>query len=58
MSNQPKLFLSSPGGTGKEEELFHSDSVVIVNANGSGKSRLEAWIEKTTGIVTCKNLIA
>lgn len=49
MSNQPKLFLPSPDGTGNKEEIAHNGSVVIVGANGSGKSRLGAWIEKNTG---------
>ena len=37
MSNQQKLFLSSPDGSEKKEELFHNDSVVLLGANGSGK---------------------
>ena len=49
MSNQPKLFLPSPDGTSSKEEIAHNGSVVIVGANGSGKSRLGAWIEKHTG---------
>jgi energy-coupling factor transporter ATP-binding protein EcfA2 len=49
MNNQPKLFLPSPDGSGNKEEIAHNGSVVIVGANGSGKSRLGAWIEKNTG---------
>lgn len=46
MSRQPKLFLPAPDGTGNKIEIAHNGSVVIVGANGSGKSRLGAWIEK------------
>lgn len=49
MANQPKLFLPSPDGSGNKTEIIHNGSVVIVGANGSGKSRLGAWIEKNTG---------
>jgi ATPase subunit of ABC transporter with duplicated ATPase domains len=49
MSKQPQLFLPSPDGTGNKVEIAHNGSVVIVGANGSGKSRLGAWIEKNTG---------
>jgi hypothetical protein len=49
MSKQPKLFLPSADGTGNKVEIAHNGSVVIVGANGSGKSRLGAWIEKNTG---------
>ncbi|MCR4305109.1 MAG: AAA family ATPase [Gallionella sp.] len=49
MSNQPKLFLPAPDGSGHKIEIAHNGSVVIVGANGSGKSRLGAWIEKNTG---------
>lgn len=49
MSKQPKLFLPSPDGSGNNVEIHHNGSVVIVGANGSGKSRLGAWIEKNTG---------
>jgi len=49
MSKQPKLFLPAPDGTGNKIEIDHNGSIVIVGANGSGKSRLGAWIEKNTG---------
>ncbi|MBI3777062.1 MAG: AAA family ATPase [Gammaproteobacteria bacterium] len=49
MNIQPKLFLPAPDGTGNKVEVLHNGSVVIVGANGSGKSRLGAWIEKNTG---------
>ncbi|EOV0125238.1 DUF4435 domain-containing protein [Vibrio parahaemolyticus] len=44
----PKLFLPSVDGQGKRIEIEHNGSVVIVGANGSGKSRLGAWMEKNT----------
>lgn len=46
MTKQPKLFLPAPDGTSKTIEIAHNGSVVIVGANGSGKSRLGAWIER------------
>ena len=49
MSKPPKLFLPFPDGSGSKQEIHHNGSVVIVGANGSGKSRLGAWIEKNTG---------
>jgi ATPase subunit of ABC transporter with duplicated ATPase domains len=42
----PALYLPSPDGTGSKIEIQHNGSVVIVGANGSGKSRLGAWIER------------
>ena len=42
----PRLYLPNPDGTGDKIEIKHNGSVVIVGANGSGKSRLGAWIEK------------
>ncbi len=42
----PKLFLPEQSGTGAKVEVSHNGSVVIVGANGAGKSRLGAWIEK------------
>ncbi|WP_422138335.1 DUF4435 domain-containing protein [Endozoicomonas sp. ALC020] len=42
----PKLFLPNQDGTGAKVEIEHNGSAVIVGANGSGKSRLGAWIEK------------
>ena len=48
MSKQPKLFLPSPDDSVNKVEILHNGSVVIVGANGSGKSRLGAWIEKNT----------
>jgi ABC-type cobalamin/Fe3+-siderophores transport system ATPase subunit len=42
----PALYLPSPDGTGSRIEIQHNGSVVIVGANGSGKSRLGAWIER------------
>ena len=44
----PKLYLPTPDGTGNKVEIEHNGSVVIVGANGSGKSRLGAWIERNT----------
>jgi len=46
MTKQPKLHLPAPDGTGNKIEIAHNGSVVIVGANGSGKSRLGAWIER------------
>jgi len=46
---QPQLFLPASDGTDTKIEIPHNGSVVIVGANGSGKSRLGAWIEKNTG---------
>ena len=45
MPAQPRLYLPTPDGTGNKVEIKHNGSVVIVGANGSGKSRLGAWIE-------------
>lgn len=42
----PKLFLPNQDGTGYKVEIEHNGSAVIVGANGSGKSRLGAWIER------------
>ncbi len=47
MPSSPSLYLPTPDGTGNKVEIKHNGSVVIVGANGSGKSRLGAWIEKT-----------
>lgn len=44
----PKLFLPKSDGSGQKLEVEHNGSVVIVGANGSGKSRLGAWIERNT----------
>lgn len=44
----PKLFLPKQDGSGQKVEIVHNGSVVIVGANGAGKSRLGAWIEKNT----------
>lgn len=44
----PKLFLPDPDGSGRKFEVEHNGSVVIVGANGAGKSRLGTWIEKNT----------
>ncbi|ENY3129445.1 DUF4435 domain-containing protein [Vibrio cholerae] len=44
----PKLFLPSQDGSGQKVEVVHNGSLVIVGANGAGKSRLGAWIEKNT----------
>jgi ABC-type cobalamin/Fe3+-siderophores transport system ATPase subunit len=41
----PKLFLPESNNTGKMVEIPHNGSVVIVGANGSGKSRLGVNIE-------------
>ncbi|MDZ7969839.1 MAG: AAA family ATPase [Nostoc sp. DedSLP03] len=48
MSLQPRLYLPTSDGTGNKVEIIHNGSVVIVGANGSGKSRLGAWIERNT----------
>lgn len=42
----PKLSLPNPDGSGSTVLVEHNGSVVIVGANGAGKSRLGAWIEK------------
>ncbi|MFV8406695.1 DUF4435 domain-containing protein [Vibrio harveyi] len=44
----PKLFLPNQDGSGQKVEIDHNGSAVIVGANGAGKSRLGAWIEKNT----------
>jgi ABC-type cobalamin/Fe3+-siderophores transport system ATPase subunit len=44
----PNLFLPDPTGNGTQVPVTHNGSVVIVGANGSGKSRLGAWIEKNS----------
>jgi Tfp pilus assembly ATPase PilU len=41
MPSLPRLYLPTPDGTGNKVEIEHNGSVVIVGANGSGKSRLE-----------------
>jgi energy-coupling factor transporter ATP-binding protein EcfA2 len=46
MPTQPKLYLPTSNNTGGTVEIKHNGSVVIVGANGSGKSRLGAWIER------------
>ncbi|MCY6489096.1 DUF4435 domain-containing protein [Leptolyngbya sp. GGD] len=46
MLPSPSLYLPTPDGTGNKVEIKHNGSVVIVGANGSGKSRLGAWIER------------
>lgn len=46
MTKRPQLFLPDINGTGAKTEISHNGSVVIIGANGSGKSRLGAWIEK------------
>lgn len=46
MPLQPRLYLPTPDETGNKVEIKHNGSVVIVGANGSGKSRLGAWIER------------
>lgn len=53
MNKQPKLHLPDTEGTGNRTEISHNGSVVIIGANGSGKSRLGAWIEKnnTDGVI-------
>ena len=45
----PILRLPASGGGGGVTEIPHNGSVVIVGANGSGKSRLGTWIERNTG---------
>lgn len=45
----PVLRLPASGGGGDQIEVPHNGSVVIVGANGSGKSRLGAWIERNAG---------
>ena len=42
----PKLFLPNPDGSNTQVEIEHNGSAVIIGANGAGKSRLGAWIEK------------
>ncbi len=46
MSSPPILYLPASDGTGGKIEIKHNGSVVIVGANGSGKSRLGVWIER------------
>lgn len=48
MPLSPSLYLPAPDGTGNKVEIKHNGSVVIVGANGAGKSRLGAWIERNT----------
>lgn len=47
----PKLHLPASGQAGATTEISHNGSVVIVGANGSGKSRLGAWIERNAGVL-------
>ncbi|MGR5945798.1 DUF4435 domain-containing protein [Enterobacter sp. C4G1] len=42
---EPKKLIIPKGESNQEEELFSFNSFVIVGANGSGKSRLGAWLE-------------
>lgn len=58
MNKLPSLYLPEPGGTGGKVEIKHNGSVVIVGANGSGKSRLGAWIEKNTAEPTIVHRIS
>lgn len=58
MNKLPSLFLPAPDGTGAKVEVKHNGSVVIVGANGSGKSRLGAWIEKNTAETTIVHRIS
>jgi ABC-type phosphate/phosphonate transport system ATPase subunit len=46
MPPSPNLYLPTPDGTGNKVEIKHNGTVVIVGANGAGKSRLGAWIER------------
>lgn len=46
MPSLPSLYLPTPDGSGNKIEIQHNGSVVIIGANGSGKSRLGAWIER------------
>lgn len=45
----PKLYLPHTDGSNLKLEIEHNGSVVIVGANGAGKSRLGAWIERNSG---------
>lgn len=47
----PILRLPKSGTSGETTEISHNGSVVIVGANGSGKSRLGAWIERNGGVL-------
>ncbi|MEI6314424.1 MAG: DUF4435 domain-containing protein [Syntrophus sp. (in: bacteria)] len=58
MNKLPSLFLPTPDGTGNKVEVKHNGSAVIVGANGSGKSRLGAWIEKNTAEPTIVHRIS
>lgn len=44
----PELYLPNPNGSGDKIKVEHNGTVVLVGANGSGKSRLGAWIERNT----------
>jgi energy-coupling factor transporter ATP-binding protein EcfA2 len=46
MPSLPSLYLPTPDGSRNKIEIQHNGSVVIIGANGSGKSRLGAWIER------------
>jgi ATPase subunit of ABC transporter with duplicated ATPase domains len=48
MPPSPNLYLPTPDGTGNKVEIKHNGTVVIVGANGAGKSRLGAWIERNS----------
>lgn len=41
-----KIILPKRDGSEQTEEIEYSQSLVIVGANGSGKSRLSVWLEK------------
>jgi hypothetical protein len=45
MQEQPKYRLDLPGKNGAHVQLACSQSVLLIGANGSGKTRLGAWIE-------------
>ncbi|WP_122670430.1 DUF4435 domain-containing protein [Pseudomonas viridiflava] len=54
----PKLYLPNPDGSGNKVEVEHNGTVVMVGANGAGKSRLGAWIERNTGAETIVHRIS
>lgn len=48
MPEQPKYKLLLPKASGSTTEITSNQSILLIGANGSGKTRLGAWIEMTS----------
>lgn len=44
---KPKIILPNKIGAGANETIDNDNNIVIIGANGAGKTRLGAWIERT-----------